>query len=573
MRAPKERPHRYCECLLESGAIPLRTFFSILSATSAFVIIAIGLVLRGEISDRRWLAILGVSWLLLLLASRVPLPASMPTFNRSLIRIAFVLATVFIVISAQLVRIQVVRSDDTFYRTAQAPNGEIISNPRIGNAELTVDRGNIVDRDGVVIAQSEREGDTYVRTYPDPATAYVAGYYSPLLFGSSGVESAANAELTGQQGNNPIIRWMNTLLNRSQQGMTVGLTLDAELQASAQAMLGDSKGSVVVMDVETGAVIVMASSPVYDPNQLFTASPADNDAATAYWEQLVASPDAPLVQRSTLGLYTPGSTFKTVTAAIGIEAGYIEPDDMYEDNGEITIDGRVLVENNRPDETRDQWTVAEGLAWSLNVVFAQMGLEIGATDFWEYSQDLGFGATIPFDLPVAQSQIASSREFLSDNNALADTAFGQGEILVSPLHMVMITSMYVNDGQMPQPYLIDTIIDQDGDVVSRTEPRIWRESVSPETASDIETMMVGAVTNGSVSGAAIDGYRVGGKTGTAETGDGSAHSWFIGFIGDEHPRYAVAVVLEGGGGGLSDAVGIGRDILISTMQESREEAP
>jgi peptidoglycan glycosyltransferase len=551
----------------------LRTIISAISATAAFVIIAIGLVLRGEISDGRWLAILAISWLLLLLASRIPLPARMPTFNRSLIRITFVLATVFIMISAQLVRIQVVRSDDTFYRTAQAPNGEIIGNPRIGNAELAVDRGDIVDRNEVVIAQSERDGAVYVRTYPDPATAYVAGYYSPLLFGSSGIESAANAELTGRQGNNPITRWMNTLLNRPQQGMAVGLTLDAELQANAQAMLGDRKGSVVVLDVETGAVIVLASAPAYDPNRLFTASPTDNDAATAYWEELGESPDAPLVQRSTLGLYTPGSTFKTVTAAIGIEAGYIEPDDVYEDNGELTIDGRVLVENNRPDETRDQWTVAEGLAWSLNVVFAQMGLEIGATDFWEYSRNFGFGATIPFDLPVATSQIAGSREFLSDDNALADTAFGQGQILASPLHMAMITSMYVNDGRMPRPYLIDRVIDQEGDIVSRTEPRIWRESVSPETAAAVETMMVGAVTNGSVSGAAADGYRIGGKTGTAEIGDGDAHSWFIGFIGEEQPRYAVAVVLEAGGGGLSDAVGIGRDILVSTMRESRDDAP
>ncbi len=497
----------------------------------------------------------------------------MPTFNRSLIRVAFVLATVFVVISAQLVRIQVVRSDDTYYRTAQAPNGEIIGNPRIGNADLAVDRGDIVDRDGTVIAESERQGNVYVRSYPDPATAYVAGYYSPLLFGASGIEASANAELTGRGGNNPITRWMNSLLNRPQRGMTVGLTLDADLQANAQEMLGDNRGSIVVIDVETGAVIVMASSPSYDPNRLFTASPADNEEATAYWEELGASPGAPLVPRATLGRYTPGSTFKTVTAAIGIEAGYIEPDDIYEDDGELTIDGRVLVENNRPDDTKVEWTVAEGLAWSLNVVFAQMGLEIGATDFWEYSQDFGFGETIPFDLPVAESQVAGSREFLSDNNALADTAFGQGQILASPLHMAMITSMYVNGGQMPEPYLIDRVMDQDGDVVSRTQPRVWRDSISAETAADVEAMMIGAVTNGSVNGAAADGYRVGGKTGTAETGDGSVNSWFIGFIGDEEPRYAVAVVLEGGGGGLSTAVGIGRDILVSTMQANRDDAP
>lgn len=551
----------------------MRTLFSALCATVAFAIIAVGLLLQGEISDGRWLAVLAVAWILLLIASRVPFPETMPTFNRSLIRTAFVLATMFFVISAQLVRIQVVRSDDTFYRTAQAPNGEIIGNPRIGNADLALDRGDIVDRNGEIIARSDREGTVYVRRYPDPATAYVAGYYSPLLFGSSGIEAAANAELTGREGNNPISRWINTLLNRPQEGMSVGLTLDAELQASAQEMLGDSNGAVVVMDVTTGAVMVMASSPTFDPNRLFTASPSDNAAATDYWEQLGDSPEAPLVQRATLGRYIPGSTFKTVTAAIGIEAGYIAADDLYEDDGEITIDGRVLVENNRPDDSRDQWSVAEGLAWSLNVVFAQMGLEIGATDFWEYSRDFGFGAPIPFDLPVAESQIASSREFLSDNNALADTAFGQGQLLASPLHMAMITAMLVNDGQMPQPYLIDTVIDQEGSVTRRTQPRIWRQSVSAQTASDVETMMVGAVADGSVSAAAADGYRVGGKTGTAETGSGSAHSWFIGFIGEDEPQFAVAVVLEEGGGGLSDAVAIGRDILVSTIEADPSNTP
>lgn len=545
----------------------MRTVLTSLSAVGAFALMAGGLLLRGELSDQRWLALLAASWILLLAASQVPLPERMPTFNRSLLRTALVIATVFAVVSAQLVRIQVVRSDDTYDRTAQAPDGEIISNPRIGNAELAIDRGDIVDRDGTVIAESSRDGDVYVRSYPDPATAYLAGYYSPLLFGSSGVEAAANEELTGRQGNNPLVRWTNSLLNRPQEGVTVGLTLDAELQAEAQAMLGDSRGAVVVMDARTGAVLVLASAPTYDPNRLFTPSPVDNEAASDYWRQLGESPGAPLVQRATQGRYTPGSTFKTVTAAIGIEAGYIAADDVYEDNGEITIDGRVLVENNRPDASRDQWTVSEGLAWSLNVVFAQMGLEIGATDFWEYSQDFGFGSAIPFDLPVAESQIAGSREFLSDQNALADTAFGQGEILTSPLHMAMITSTYVNGGRMPVPYLIDRVIDGDGDVTSRTQPRIWRDAVSASTAADVEAMMVGAVTNGSVSGATADGYRIGGKTGTAETGGGLAHSWFIGFIGADESRYAVAVVLEEGSGGLSDAVGIGRDILVSTIGE------
>jgi peptidoglycan glycosyltransferase len=531
----------------------------------AFALLTLALMFTERISDNQWLGILGLSWILLLVASRVRLPNRLPTFNRSLIRTTFVIATVFIVISAQLVRIQVVDSESTYSRTAVAPDGETMGNPRLANNELAVDRGEIRDRNGNLIAGTEQQGDIFVRTYPDPATAYVAGYYSPLLYGSAGLESTYNDELNGQAGNDPLERLLNNVLNRPQQGADLQLTLDSALQQEATSLLGNSNGSVVVMDVETGAVIVLASNPNYDPNQLFTSSTGQNDDATAYWESLNDADDDPLVLRSNLGLFTPGSTFKTVTAAIGIELGIITPDDVFEDNGELNIDGRILVENNRPDDSRDQWTVREGVAWSLNVVFAQIGMQIGADNLWELARAFGFGDDIPFDLPVSESQLANSSDALDSDNALADTAFGQGELLVSPLHMCMITATYVNGGDMMQPFLVDQVVDENGNVTQQTQPDVWNDPISANTASQVEEMMVNAVNNGTVTGAQVDGYTVGGKTGTAEVGDGSAHSWFIGFIGDDSPRYAVAVVLEQGSGGLSNAVSIGRDMLLATI--------
>ncbi len=536
-----------------------------LAGLFAFAMLALGLVFTDRLSSNQWLLVLGVAWILLLVASRIRLPQRLPTFNRSLIRTTFVIATVFIVISAQLVRIQIVDSDATFARTAVAPDGEIMGNPRLASSELSIHRGEILDRNGDVIAGTEREGDIYVRTYPDPATGYVAGYYSPLLYGSAGLESTFNEELTGETGNDPLERTVNNLLNRPQQGADLRLTLDAGLQQQAMDLMGSGNGSVVVMDVETGEVVVLASNPNYDPNHIFTARTGEGDEATAYWETLVRNDDAPLVLRATLGLFTPGSTFKTITAAIGLELGLIEPDEVFEDNGELNIDGRILVENNRPDDSRDQWTVREGIAWSLNVVFAQIGLRIGGNDLWNGSQALGFGQEIPFDLPVAESQLASSRAFLEDDNAVADTAFGQGELLVTPLHMCVVTATFANDGEMMRPHLVDAVLDTDGRVTRQTEPSTWLDGISSETATDVEEMMVNAVENGTVTRAQIDGYVVGGKTGTAETGDGSAHSWFIGFIGDDEPRYAVAVVLEQGSGGHGDAVTIGRDMLYSTI--------
>ena len=314
------------------------------------VTIATGLTVSDRLTEPQWLATLGVAWMFLLVASRIPLPAKIPVFNRSLIRTALTLFTVFIVISAQLVRIQVVERDTTSNRTAVSAEGDTIGNPRLADSLLAVQRGEILDRNGNVIAGTRQDGDIFLRSYPDPATAAVAGYYSPLLYGTAGLEDTWNNVLTGQSGNDPIDRFVNDLLHRPQQGSNLVLTLDAGLQQQAMDLLAGQTGSVVVMDVETGAVIVLASNPTYDPNQLFTASGSERDDATAYWQSLNDSGGDPLVQRATLGLYSPGSTFKTITAAVGIELGIISPDDVFEDNGELNIDGRILVENNRPDD-------------------------------------------------------------------------------------------------------------------------------------------------------------------------------------------------------------------------------
>ncbi len=537
---------------------------NILAGVAAVALIAAGLLMQDRLGSTQWLLVLLCAWVLLLIATRVPLPDDMPRFNRSVVRTSVALATVFAIMGVQLARLQGSNADAVSRRTGVAPNGEYLGNARLAGDTLTVARGEIFDRNGTLIAGTEQDGNRYLRYYPDLATASVAGYYSPLIYGAGGLEATWNDELTGQAGTDPVDRVLNSLLHRPQTGADLHLTLDADLQNLAMDLLGGRTGAVVVMDVETGAVRVLASAPIFDPNQLFTTGEADRDAAQAYWDELLKDPATPLVSRATLGLFTPGSTFKTVTAAIGLQRGDITPDQIYIDDGSIEIDGRVLVENNRPDDSRSEWTVAEGLAWSLNVVFAQIGLDIGADGLWGGAEAMGFESEVPFDLPVSVSQIAHERDFLNDPNALADTAFGQGELLVTPLLMCMATATYANGGEMMRPFLVERVVD-DGSTTRTIEPRVWRRPVSAATAGEVAEMMIGAVSYGTVTGAQVSGYTVGGKTGTAEIGDGTVHSWFIGFIGDDEPRYAAAVVLEGGSGGLSSAVSIGRDILAATM--------
>lgn len=541
---------------------------------SICVIVALGLISWGlftgdDLSDGRWLGMLFVAWVLLLIGTRIPLPASLPTFNYTVVRTALVLTTAFMIISAQLVRVQVVSRDDIYYRTAVDPSGEVISNPRLTSSKLENARGRIFDRNGVLLANTVREGEIFYRTWPVPSTYPVVGYYSPLMFGATGLEATYEQELSGQAGNNSIERTIRELLGMPQTGADLHLTLDTELQNSTAGMLGDSMGAVVVLDVQTGETLVLASNPTYDPNMLFA---RENEVdASNYWNMLLNDPRAPLVTRANIGLYTPGSTFKTVTAGIAIEEGYAEPDSVYQDDGQINIDGRILPEYNRPDETRDQWTLSEGIAWSLNVVFAQIGMEVGGETFWQYAEKFGFGKEIPYDIPVAEGQLANDREALSDKNMVADTGFGQGQIQTTPLHLAMIAAMWANDGRMMEPHLVNTVTEPEGNVTQRTSPSVWKTPVSTETAQQVKSMMVNAVENGSIQNALVEGYVIGGKTGTAETGGGEAHSLFIGFIGDPEPRYAVAVVLEGGHGELNSAVAIGRDILVETMNRGPRE--
>ncbi len=543
-----------------------------LAGVGAIGLIAAGLAIGGGISDARWLLMLCGAWVLLLVATRVRIPVTVPVRTRSTIRTALVLATVFAIVSVQLVRIQVVQSEATQTRTATAPNGDVVANPRLGNADLAVKRGRIYDRNGNVVADTKEVNGVWTREYPDPATAYVAGYYSPLLYGTAGLENTYNAELSGQQGNNPFLRLQNQLLHRPQTGLDLHLTLDANLQQSAMDMLDGRNGAVVVMDVKTGAVLAMASNPNYDPNQLFTSSPDQNEAAAAYWQQLNQNPDSPLVLRANLGLFTPGSTFKTVTAGIAIDNNIANPDSIYTDDGELFVDGHEIVGDNRPDDSQTQWSLRTSLGWSLNIVFAQVGLQIGPKLMWEYGQKYGIGAKIPFDLPVSRGQLASSADFLKSKPALADTAFGQGQIQVTPLYMAMIASMYANGGKMMQPYLVDRVTTQDGKTVRTTSPETWRKPVSAKTAAEVKSMMISAVDDGAIGRAQVGGYVVGGKTGTAETGaNQEPHAWFIGFIGDPEPQYAVAVVLEHGGEGLAAPVTIGRDMLVTTMQARKED--
>ncbi|MEZ4497968.1 MAG: penicillin-binding transpeptidase domain-containing protein [Thermomicrobiales bacterium] len=346
------------------------------------------------------------------------------------VKAALLFASLFAVISIQLVRIQVIDQYAIAHRTGTDPvSGDAFQNPRLVDTSLALNRGSIYDRNGNLIAGVEVVDGVGYRTYADPSISYITGYYSPLQYGLTGLEAAYDDELRGTAGGSVLSEELDRLLHRDAQGNNLVLTIDAGLQAYAQDLLGPRTGAVVVLDIATGATMVLASNPHYDPAGLTNTPDQGRDDITAYWQTLLDDDGRPLLLRATNGLYTPGSTFKTVTASAAIDTGTADPETVYEDNGVLVVDGRELYENNRPDDTIDFWTLQEGYGYSLNLVFAQVGLELGADRLTDYGNRFEFGVQPPYDIPITPSQIANDDAFLQTDAALAETAFGQGQLL------------------------------------------------------------------------------------------------------------------------------------------------
>jgi peptidoglycan glycosyltransferase len=182
-----------------------------------------------------------------------------------------------------------------------------------------------------------------------------------------------------------------------------------------------------------------------------------------------------------------------------------------------------------------------------------------------YADRFGFGTDLGFDLPVSKSQVSSTDDFLKTKPALADTAFGQGQLLVTPLQMAMVAATIANDGELMRPYLVEHVTTSSGKTIRHVEPRSIRRVMSSSTAGKVRDMMINAVTNGYVWRVALPDFTVGGKTGTAEVENQEPHAWFIGFVGDPTPRHTIAVMLEHGGVDLTFPLEMARQILEKAM--------
>lgn len=405
-------------------------------------------------------------------------------------------------------------------------------NPRLLAAFSNPNRGRILDRQGNVLAETLPDGE---RRYADASVAHFVGYLD-ARFGTQGAELVFNDALSGTSGGRSWRAAFDAELNRAAvHGLDVRLTIDPVVQAAAVAALGSRKGAVVALDPRSGEVLAMVSVPTYDPGSLGTKGDA-----------LVADPDSPLLNRATQGNYPPGSTFKTVTAASALEHGVITPETTVTCPGEIVIDGFPISCSNVTQGV-GTYPFSDAFAYSVNAIFGQVGVKLGWQPLLDTAGLFGFGSALDFTLDTAPTQVYAPGSALT-KVLLASTAFGQGEILTTPLQMAVVAATIANGGVLAEPRLgLDTVKDERHvrDLETPSATRI----LSPEVARTMRDLMVAVVEKGQASGVSIPGVKVAGKTGTAESGRGTSHAWFIAFAPADAPSIAIAVLVEDGGKG------------------------
>jgi penicillin-binding protein A len=429
--------------------------------------------------------------------------------------------------------------------------------------QFSIERGLIVPESGKAIYAANRRkrvsGQTlFFRRYPTLGLAAQTVGYSTASHSQAGLEQSMNDYLTGSNTNlsNALQRTLDRLGGGTVKGNKLVLTLDTSAQNLAMKELGSQCGAVVAMDVKTGAVLVLASKPTYNPNLI--------DEPGGYEKVLKirgsCGEGAALENRATAGLYTPGSTFKMITAAAALDTGKFKPTSPFYDPGYCIDYGKPVSNAGNPDqggtEVFGHVDLAEGFQHSINSVFCNVGKALGARVILDYAKRFGFYSVPPLETPADERAASGLYVYTKKGRVLYDPAdqnlvdagrlgFGQERMLVTPLQMAMVGATIANGGVVPRPYVVQRIVGPDGSIVRDTKSSTLGRAIKPTTAAELTQMMVSVVQAGTGTAAQIPGVQVAGKTGTAETGVPNVYTaWFVCFAPADNPRFAVAVVLE-----------------------------
>jgi cell division protein FtsI/penicillin-binding protein 2 len=476
--------------------------------------------------------------------------------SASIRKLTILFVVLFIALSGGLVYWQVAVSD----ALAQNPH-----NVRHCLAQNTPMRGKIFDRNGVLLAYSEPDNNVcggYIRKYTDPGLAGLIGYYVPGLpsYPTNSVEAQYDNYLMGEVGSTSLNNAVNKVLHTSPVGNNIYLTIDERIQKIAEqeynnytpdptgtafanhgypTYQGDG-GSVVISDPKTGELLAMVSAPGFDPNKMVQTL---SDGDQTYYDQLANDPANPLLSKPTQGLYSPGSTFKSVTLLAGLDSGATTLNQQWDKH--MAFDPWVVpASDNSPGTTitGDNLGVEQGFlkhfpvstafgyANSDNIMFAHIGDSIGQDKWLDYTKKLYLDQDIPSEIPIAKSSVMQSGDTLDRAHYLNDV-YGQGVDNVTPFQMSMVDNAIANNGVLMRPMFFTKITDANGNPIQTYSPQQLSTVASKDAAFNTRVGMNGVTTCGSAWHITEDNRpptTIIGKTGTAQLGgDQPPHGWMI----------------------------------------------
>lgn len=411
-------------------------------------------------------------------------------------------------------------------------------------------RGEILSADGKVLAETvtDEEGND-TRKYPyGNMFAHVVGY---SVNGKSGIESQMNFNLLRSHAFF-LEKIANEFKNVKSPGDNVITTLNYDLQSAAYDALGSYDGAVVVLEPSTGKILAMVSKPDYDPNTI-----------EAQWDNLINSDSSALLNRTTQGLYPPGSTFKIFTTLEYVHENSNYNDYIFDCDGSYTSDGAAIhCYNNKSHGEED---LKESFAHSCNSSYASIGLTLDPDQFTKLCNGMLFNTNLPTTFESSKSSFALSAD--DGDSLVMETSIGQGKTLVTPMHMALVTAAIANDGVLMKPYVVERTENYKGISVKEYTPNIYGTIMSEEDATLLQEYMEDVVNEGTGTKLKDQSYTAFGKTGSAEftsaDGDGT-HSWFVGYAHrDDKEDIAIAVIVEDSGSGSEYAVPAAKKVFDS----------
>jgi len=463
-------------------------------------------------------------------------------FRLNMRKLAFALLCAFLVLLLPLTYWQVVVAS----RLQASPHNE-----RSKVRRNATRRGSIFDRNGRVLAETREFGaQLKQRVYPlDEAAAHVVGY-SARVHGRAGIERTQDAAL---MASGPYRMSPRRLFSPRGVGCNVTLTLDAEAQRAIYAELGLRKGAALAIDPRTGEVLVMVSAPSFRP------AVVDDE-----WAAMRERSDAPLLNRAAARRQQSDAALRLVIATAAIDSGAARPTDTFRCQGSAEVAGvRVQCGSGRR-RAHGQVSLTTAVALPCRTTLATLAVQVGPETLGTYIERFGLRGAPDVELS-ARGCTVPSLSGASPADFIAACLDGQG-VLVTPLAMCSAVAGIANQGTRMRPYLVESVADVNGRILEYTTPRELGNVCSPAAAAEMTALMTAAAERGTAARAGIPDMQVAGVSGSTAQRDGTWAPWFFGFAPADAPQVAVAVVIEDGGSGGSQAAALGQRVLQAALR-------